>query len=329
MPPDVAAQILEQSYTCEPGEVSLAVPTEMQDSATQWADALTAACIDPLPEMTLAALGADEQADLFVSAYAPEVEVCKPAFTIPFAIEAADVAFMLAESSTLNLSAKTLAKILNKEITNWSDPAIAAENEGTIFPELDIQLITQADELALQAMSTWLQNQKQALKTGLIKPVAQLEAIELEEGAIAIMPHSQVMANALTAVSVITGTNKETGEQLLALPDNTGIASAASQLVVSKQGQSLTVAVDPGLTPVPQAGMDEAAIPYQAIYAVNLYACNDDTLLQHAMALYLLRLDSQGVLAASNYNPLSDSVRYESLDVARKGLPTPTEVPTE
>jgi hypothetical protein len=80
---------------------------------------------------------------------------------------------------------------------------------------------------------------------------------------------------------------------------------------------------------VPQAGMDEAAIPYQAIYAVNLYACNDDTLLQHAMALYLLRLDSQGVLAASNYNPLSDSVRYESLDVARKGLPTPTEVPTE
>lgn len=46
----------------------------------------------------------------------------------------------------IQLSAPTIAKIFNLEITNWNDPAIAAENEGVELPDQAIIPVHRSDE---------------------------------------------------------------------------------------------------------------------------------------------------------------------------------------
>lgn len=50
------------------------------------------------------------------------------------------------DAEHLNLSAETLAKIFNREITAWNDPAIAAENEGVTLPSTAIIPVNRSDE---------------------------------------------------------------------------------------------------------------------------------------------------------------------------------------
>lgn len=48
-------------------------------------------------------------------------------------------------TAPLNLSASTLAKIFTGAITNWNDPAIAADNPGVTLPNLPIQTFHRSD----------------------------------------------------------------------------------------------------------------------------------------------------------------------------------------
>nr|WP_235535324.1 phosphate ABC transporter substrate-binding protein PstS [Oerskovia sp. Root918] len=50
------------------------------------------------------------------------------------------------DTEHLQLSAETLAKIFNREITTWNDPAIAAENEGVELPATAIIPVNRSDE---------------------------------------------------------------------------------------------------------------------------------------------------------------------------------------
>lgn len=329
MPPEVAAQILEQSYTCEEGVVSATFPTEMNDPALQWIDSLQYACVDPLPAMSLTQVETGSISDLIISSYPVDASVCSASFSVPFAVEAAAVAFQLADSSSLQLTPKNLAAVLNGEIQNWNDPLIAQDNPGTEFPDLAIKVRTKADELSLSAITTWMTDLKQDISKSGIEGQKEFVLDGLEEGELVIAPNSQVLNLGLYSVALITATDKETGEQKLAAADNLGVASAASQLVPSKKGTRVQVQLDSSIKPKAQEGLNEAAQPYQAIYPVYLNSCAEETLLKHAVALFLLRLDSQGVLAASNFNPLPERVRFESLDIARTGLPEPAELPAE
>lgn len=329
MPPEVAAQILEQSYTCEEGLVSASFPAEMSDPALQWIDSLQYACVDPLPTMALAQAESVSASDLIISSYPVDSTVCPVSFSVPFALEAAAVAFQLSDSSSLQLTPKNLAAVLNGEISNWNDPLISEDNPGTEFPDLAIKVRNVADEIALSSLTSWMLSLKQDISTADITTQKDFVLESIEEGEIVIAPNSQVLNLGLYSVALITGIDKETGEQKLAAADNLGVASAASQLVPSKKGSRVDVKLDSSVKPKAQEGLNEAAQPYQAIYPVYLYSCAEDTLLKHAVALFLLRLDSQGVLAASNYNPLAERVRFESLDIARSGLPQPAELPAE
>ncbi len=329
MPPDVAAQILEQTFTCEAGELTIQSPQNMADVVSQWSDGMLGACVDPLPVMQLSAAEAGAGSDLLVSIDNQGDAKCTPVFSVPFALDAAVVGFQLADSSTLNLKPKTLAAILNGKITNWDDPKIAADNDGTTFSSLPIKLRNTADPSALKSLAGWMKNLKQDISSSPIQAKMGDQVNSLSEGEIAIMPNSRVMELGLYSVAIIQGVDPNTGDQLLAMADPQGIAAAGSQLKVKKNNNAPTVQLDPKIAPVAQAGFDEAAPPYQAIYPIYLTACGDDSLLKRAGALYLLRLDSQGVFGASNYNPLPEQVRFESLSVARKGLPTPSSLPKD
>ena len=329
MPPDVAAQIAEQTYTCEPGEANVVASAEMADPVASWQSALPMSCVDPLPAMSITS-DSSLPADLLISAQEPTPEVCSAFASAPIAVDSANIAFSLSVTSSLNLTPATAAKILNGEITNWNDPAIAKENVGTEFPDLAITIVKPAEKLAFDALSNWFDRLGAPIQTGKFElssgtDIATYSA--LAEGAVAIVPGSYAMSLGLYSASIQTGIDKSTGDAILANADNSGITSAATQWKPSASGDNVTVELDPNLKPLIPAGFDFAAEPYQAIYPVKLFLCGDDNLLKRAVANYLLRLDSQGSLGVSNFNQLNEETRTLSLVTLRKGLPEPTAAP--
>lgn len=78
--------------------------------------------------------------------YARAEERCEsPAWNLPAVFGPIAVAYNL-DGVDVALSGPTIAKIFNGEITNWNDPAIAAENEGTELPDQEITVIFRSDE---------------------------------------------------------------------------------------------------------------------------------------------------------------------------------------
>jgi len=64
-----------------------------------------------------------------------------PAYISPIA-----VAFNLEGVDALNLGPATIGGIFAKQITNWNDPAIAADNAGVTLPDLPITVVHRSDE---------------------------------------------------------------------------------------------------------------------------------------------------------------------------------------
>jgi phosphate transport system substrate-binding protein len=100
---------------------------------------------------------------------------CEPGtgiFEIPAYISPIAIIFNLDGIDTLNLDPDTLAGIFTGEITNWSDAAIADQNEGVELPDLTITAVHRSDEsgttdnftdyMAKAAPDTWLLNGENA-----------------------------------------------------------------------------------------------------------------------------------------------------------------------
>ncbi|ALC06695.1 hypothetical protein CDES_11705 [Corynebacterium deserti GIMN1.010] len=68
------------------------------------------------------------------------------AWHLPFVIGPVAVAYNVPGVDTLNLDTNTIAQIFKGEITNWNDEAIAAQNEGTELPDLDISVLYRSEE---------------------------------------------------------------------------------------------------------------------------------------------------------------------------------------
>ncbi|WP_062203769.1 phosphate ABC transporter substrate-binding protein PstS [Demequina salsinemoris] len=68
------------------------------------------------------------------------------AVNLPMYISPIAVAFNLEGIDSLNMDAATIAAIFDGEITNWSDDAIASQNEGVELPDLAITMVHRSDE---------------------------------------------------------------------------------------------------------------------------------------------------------------------------------------
>ena len=64
---------------------------------------------------------------------------------IPSTAASIAVVYNLPDVEELNLDGPTVAKIFEREITNWDDPAIAATNEGVELPDLEITVARRSD----------------------------------------------------------------------------------------------------------------------------------------------------------------------------------------
>lgn len=72
---------------------------------------------------------------------------CKagPAVNVPMVPGPIAIGYNVPGTSTLNLSASTLAKIFSDKVTNWNDPVIATDNPGVQLPSLSVQTFHRSD----------------------------------------------------------------------------------------------------------------------------------------------------------------------------------------
>lgn len=327
IPPEVAAQLAEQSYTCVEGDASVVVPGNMTDLFIGWSDSLSYSCVDPEPVMTMSQIETVETASAEITEYAP---TCEAVTSVPLAVEAGVLVFYQSEIGSLNLSPKSIQGILNGSITNWNQ--LGEDNPGSEMPDFPLSILPTADTQALKSVNDYLKLKDLALDSSVVSAVdhpAMEDYALLEDGQMAIVPNSYAVALGLYPAAIYLDFNEETQEAKLANPDVAGIQSASTQWLVSKDEKGLGVVLDATKTPTAPEGSDFAPEPYQIIYPVNFSVCGTDSLVSRAAARYMLRLDSQGALGASNYAPLSEPVRIEALLAVSKGLPTPKPIPTE
>jgi hypothetical protein len=327
MPPDVAAQLAEEYYTCVEGESTVSSDLLMSDVVLGWADSLSFSCIDPEPTMTLTVL---DQSDTSVAAQISASQAtCSPLETFPIGVDASVLVFTQSELGAISLSPKSIAGILDGSITNWNE--LGEDNPGYEMPDMPIQLIPEADKVALDAMRSFLAQSDitlsdELLVEGVVSPEVDLYSA-LPEGYFALVPNSYASYLGLTPASIYLGFNEEFQESIVANADLPGIQSATTQWKYSESESGLTVTLDPNTEPTPPEGSDTIDNPYQAIYPVNFNMCSSDELITRAIGRFMLRLDSQGALGGSYFVPLPEAIRIAALVRVSKGLPTPA--PTE
>jgi hypothetical protein len=327
MPPDVAAQLAEEFYTCVEGDVGVSSEELMNDVVFGWSDSLSFSCVDPEPTMTFSLLeSSDESAMAQISANAP---TCSPVESVPLGVDAAVIVYTQSELGALSLSPKSIAGLLSGSITNWKD--LAADNPGYEMPDMPIEFISEADQNAVSSLISFLElSGEQADASSLVVTSQESPSLDLyssiPEGTMAVVPSSYAVYLGLTPASIYLGFDDELQESIVANADLAGIQSGTTQWKYSDSATGVSVTLDPTVEPVPADGFDTADVPYQAIYPVNFYLCSPDQLITRAIARFMLRLDSQGALGGSYYAPLPEAIRIASLVKISNGLPTPTPV---
>ena len=321
-PPEFLAQIAEQTYTCEAGNVSVYSDPAIEPATSSLVDALSGACVDPLPVMSISAVATEDSADLVVSAVAPKNQGYF--LKVPFGFDAAVVVYNVPGADSISVSYSTAAKILSGQITNWNDPAIVKENPDFEMPDLAISIAEQSDALAVSSIEDLLSAKGHSAKfTGNSVAHDQFVEADLAEGQIAIVTNSAAVLAGASRMNFLPGGKDENGDRRVAAPTEDSLTSGGTQLAITKQGSQISMKIDTKLQAKSAFEGEAVATPYQALIPVYLYAFGEDTLLKRAVAAFMLRLDSQGSLGYANFSQLPEKVRIESLALARKGLPVP------
>lgn len=318
MPPDLLAQIAEQSYTCESGNATVAVEPALASLVSGWQESLASACTD----MIFSEPSDATPTNIVISASAIDQTVCKPLVQAPFAFDAGVVEAYFSDGIQVQLSANSLSKILNGQITDWSDPALAEDNPTSILPSLPITILPTADATALKAVTDWMIR----LDSNFLNPAIKAAATDvpdfttLADGTIGIFRYSDIAAAGLTPAAIIGGKDP-IADAVIPMTDS--IDSAASQFEAKHTAVGTELKLNPNKKPTPPRGSDLVVPPYQAAFAITLTICGENSLVNRAVAKYLLRQDSQGSISSANLIGLPEAIRVESLLDVSKGLPSP------
>ncbi|MFM7014379.1 MAG: substrate-binding domain-containing protein [Actinomycetota bacterium] len=325
MPESLRIAQAELQVQCETGDVSVSLPESIADLGFTWSDSVTYGCED----MTITAVDEfSEDANLVIGEESLIAARCEPFLTVPIAIDAAVLVVNIPDVYDIYLSADQVISIFDGTITNWSDPALVENNEELLLPDLQIVLPTSATVSSKQALSDWIA--RLAGKPLDLSNVADAEGVTevelatpLEEGAISIASFSASEYMGSVRIGIVT----EPGNyESIVIADNSTIYAAKTQLISEVEGNGMKVSIDPSIEPTPEEGAFEAAKPYQAVYPVMLDLCGEDNPLIRTAARFLLRQDSQGVIASVTMLPLPEDLRIQFIGLVVVGLPTPTPV---
>ena len=328
IPASILAVQAELEVQCEDGEVSAVFPESMTDLSLNWSDSLLFAC-DTMPVSVLD--NTVLESDLVIAESSLIAGRCTPFATVPVAIDAAVLVVNIPDFFEIFLSAQQIVDIFNGTITNWSDPALAAFNGDFPLPDLPIILPTEATSSAKAALTDWISRLAGTpLDLSAVSDTTEFNEIFLaapaEPGSISIASYAAASYLASSFVAVVADPNDPAS---YVRAEYTSLLSATTQLTSSIEGTSMKVALDPNIEPQAEAGLDEVVVPYQAIYAMNMALCGEDTTLKRTMSRYFLRQDSQGLILSSTLMPLPETLRVDAISIVVVGLPIPTPAATE
>lgn len=316
MPPEVRAALAERKFVCVSGDATVSFPHAVGDLAANWKDSLAGACTD----MTMSLVDSGAAIQVTEDGSVP----ANSFLTVPFALDATVVAVNISGLTSINLNASVIEQILQNKITDWADPQIAKLNPGLGLTSEPIVVDPRIQENGKAPFVEWMQRLAGGkFDASALKSVPQLtidDAMGIPEGGIGFIPYS-VNSEAMWIPAGIVTDSKHVDESTIPA-DSDHINSAASQLTAQKSGTGFGVKLNPNSKPLAPAGQDKAVAPYQAVYPVLLNLTGTDSLVSRAVARFLLRQDSQGMLGASYLLPLPEAVRVVLLDTVAKGLPS-------
>jgi phosphate transport system substrate-binding protein len=328
IPASILAVQAELEVQCEDGEVSVVFPESMTDLSMNWSDSLLFAC-ETMPMSILDNTAIDS--DLVISEASLIAGRCEPFATVPVAIDAAVLVVNIPDFFEVFLSAQQIIDIFNGTITNWSDPSLAPLNGEFPLPDLPIILPTEATASAKAALSEWISRVAGApLDLSTVADTTEFNEIFLaspaEPGSISISSYGAASYLASTMVALVLDPSDPA---TYVRAEYGSLLAATTQLTSTIEGTSMKVALDPAVEVQAEAGLDEAVAPYQAVYAMSMALCGEDTTLKRTMARYLLRQDSQGVILSATLMPLTETLRVDAISIVVVGLPIPTPAATE
>jgi phosphate transport system substrate-binding protein len=330
--PPIPASILavqsELEVQCEDGEVSAVFPESMTDLSLGWSDSLLFGC-ETMPVNVLDNTATD--GDIVIAESSLIAGRCSPFATVPVAIDAAVLVVNVPDFFEIFLSAQQIVDIFNGTISNWSDPSLAPLNGDFPLPDLPIVLPAEATSSAKAALEDWISRLAGAeLDLSAVADTTEFNEIFLasptEPGSISIASYAAASYLGASMVSIVADANDSNS---YVRPEYATLLSATTQLTSSIEGTAMKIALDSTIEAEAEAGLDDAVVPYQAVYAMNMALCGEDTTLKRTMARYFLRQDSQGVILSSTLLPLPENLRVDAISIVVVGLPIPTPAVTE
>lgn len=319
MPPEVAAALAEQSYTCITGDTKLSAPESILAVSGDWqagvamnceAEAMTITPVDSVGTGVELQIGDPADAS------------CKAYVTVPYALDAPVLAFQLTDIGSVTLSASAIDKIYAGKITSWDDPELVELNPNTLMPSTPIVFGNELNKDFETPFSAWLERLGGS-KVSL--PIGTATTDTIADGGIVLTSYSKAMSLALPLVGIVTGKNLETD---VVIPEAGSINSAGTMFKAKATGGVLELTFDAKAKPIAPEGINVAPKPYQALVPINLRLCGVDSLKTRAAAKYILRQDSQGSLGLSTVTAIPENLRALALGLVSVGLPAPSPLPS-
>ncbi|MDX2093388.1 MAG: phosphate ABC transporter substrate-binding protein PstS [Kofleriaceae bacterium] len=234
-------------------------------------------------------------------------------FYIPNLLGAITVSYNLASVDKLQLSADVLAKIFQREITMWNDPAIAADNPGVTLPATAIVVVHRSDGsgttenftrfLSVAAPTTW------KLKSG---PTVEWSADTQAgngNGGIA-----QLVKSTNGAIGYVDLSDaKEVKLRYAAIKNKAGNYVLPTVEATTAAGATIEVQDDLLFTSLDAQGA--AAYPITAQSWCMIYAKQTDKAKGAAVKAYFkyMLTDGQNLLAEIDFAPLPKALREKAL----------------
>jgi len=331
LPPELQAQLADSSINCGSAPITVSGSPSLTPILDLWSFEYQGLC----PEAGARLLMPEEEtlADVVISDSIEAPANCVPTLSIPMLVTAVSIVTSLQGLDGTVLDPNTLSKIINGEITSWSDPEIVAINPQFEVIDLPVQLATviaQADAVSIDA---WLSRLAPDAWAGFPDSFTITETFDetnppsqiYEDGGIVFAPFSFTVLNGLQSAYILSDPELEA---VPAAIDN--IKSAGTQLSYSSVESPLETVLDPEKTPLPPEGFNEVVPPWQAIGVEYAHVCEGGSELDsQAFLRYGLRSSSQGVLSDFGYSELPVEVRGAALELVSRGLPSPSPIDPE
>ena len=240
-----------------------------------------------------------------------------PAWNLPLVFGPVAMAYNLEGVDKLVVNGDTLAKIFQGQITKWNDPAIAALNEGTSLPDVDIKPIYRSDSsgttdnfqkyLMAAAPESWTKEAGSEFQggagEGAQKSAGVVQAVQATPGAIGYVEKGFVEQAGLPMAQI------DTGSGAVELTDETA-KTAIDAAKFAAEGNDLTLDLN-SIYGTKEAGA------YPLVLATYEIVCSKgydaDTAAAVKSFLTVAANEGQANLTAAGYVPLPDTFKERLL----------------